>query len=157
MLIEETDLPSSIAEAQENFNHNLKQILQEKSEFQVTKAYKENKGYKFFWGLAFDEIYIEHREKALATLYILEYMRQCKIDSNLRGILGHKRVAYVLISPKKEKDAFIQKEVIVNIRNSLLKASIIKKNFLATTKRDFCQDMREKILNDEKFSRAGTK
>ena len=157
VLIEETNLRCSIEEAQEDFKQNLKQILKRKSEFRVTKAYKETEGYKFFWGLAFDEIYVEHREKALATLYILEYMRQCEIDSNLRCILGYKKVVYVLLFPKEIKDAFVQKEVIVNIRNSLLKASIIKKNFLATTKKDFCEDMHEKILHDKNFSRSGTK
>lgn len=156
-LIEETNLSRSIEKAQENYADNLKQILKKASNFKVSRAYKETEGYKFFWELAFNEIYVEHCEKALATLYILEYMRQCGTDSNLRCILDYKRVAYVLLFPKKIKGALVQREVIANIRNSLLKASIIKKNFLATTKRNFCQDMHKKILNDAKFLRSGTK
>ena len=157
VLIEKTDLASSIKEVQKKFDQNLKQILKKTTSIDVSKVLEQTAGHKAFWNLVFDKIYEEHRGKALATLYILEYMRQHKVDPNLRSILDYDRVEYVLILPTEIKNRFLKDYITSKIGDALRHSFINNRDFNDVGEKGFCQLMRERGLHDAKFISSDTK
>ena len=140
VLIENTDLATSIKVSGDKLSEKLKQDLRNIPEDYMADANDEIRR-----EIVFNAICAEHREKALATLFILEYMRQHGTDSNLCSILEYKSVSYVLLLSNKLK--MQHAEIILKIRNSLEKSLIEAKNFHCTQEQQFCKEMvRKKIV-----------
>lgn len=148
VLIEKTDLAKSLEGVQKEFDKGLEQVLRKTLRLSMIEVLTETENHKAFWKLIFNKIYEEHREKALATLYILEYMREHEVDSNLRSILDYDRVEYVLILPTEIKDQFLKDYIIPKIGDALKHSFINKRDFNDIGEKGFCQLMRKRGLHD---------
>lgn len=157
VLIEKTDLVKSIEKVQNEFDQGLKQVLRKTVELGMIEVLTGTESHKAFWNLVFNKIYEEHREKALATLYILEYMREHKVDSNLRSILDYDRVEYVLLLPNEIEDQFIKDRIISKIGDALQHSFISKRDFNDIGEKGFCQLMWKRGLHDAEFISFDTK
>lgn len=151
VLIEKTDLVGSIEKLRDEFSQILKQTL----EFNLPEDYMEADGNTVYREFIQNGLCQEQREKALATLYILEYMRQCKFDTDLRSILKYKRVLYVLLLPHEIDGE--NAEIISKIGNALEHSLIIKKDFHPIEEKGFCHLMWEMGLHDAEFISSDTK
>ena len=140
VLIEKTDLASSIEEPKDKSTKRLLQIFK----FNIRESFMDTANNPVYRELIYNKICAEHREKALATLYISEHLRQCKFNPDLRCILKYKRVLYVLLFSKKLKRQHVK---ILPRIGEVLQSSLIKeKDFHFTEQANFCRYMREKKI-----------
>ena len=143
VLIEKTDLALSIMTLEDELSQKLKQAFKNDSE-----DYLRDESDEICQELVFKSICTEHREKALATLYILEYMCHRDDGPDLRNIRNCKRAAYVLLYSSKLKRG--QKGIISKIKNALQHSLIKEGDFHCMEEKDFCKIWSEKTLYDSK-------
>lgn len=140
VLIEKTDLASSIEEPKDKSTRRLLQIFK----FNIRASFMDTANNPVYRELIYNKICAEHREKALATLYISEHLRQCEFNPNLRCILKYKRVLYVLLFPRKLKRQHVK--ILPRIRKVLQSSLIKEKDFHFTEEKNFCRYMSENKL-----------
>lgn len=134
VLIEKTDLAKSIEALRDEYSQKLQRAFQG-----MPEGYMEAVNKTVYRELVYNKICEEHREKALATLYILEHMRQDDAKLNLRGVLKYKSVLYVLLvtdAPDKE-----YAEIIPMIGNAVKQSLIKEPDFHFIEEKDFCKYM----------------